>query len=113
VVIAGVHSDNEPVFKSKAWPETCNRPAIDEMHSVPYEPAMNGTVERLVQTLKLSGARSLSRWGARPGGGWARRESTRSRGTQQQSRRKREDSAPKLDKYEFGIANVGSHAHSI
>jgi hypothetical protein len=52
LIVAGIHSDNEPVLKSQAWKGACDRLNIEELHSVPYSPAMNGTIERYVQSIK-------------------------------------------------------------
>ena len=52
IVLGGIHSDNEPVLKSVAWRAVCDRYNIDELHSVPYSPQMNGTVERFVSSIK-------------------------------------------------------------
>jgi hypothetical protein len=52
MVMGGIRSDNEPVLRSQAWRDVCERYNIEETHSVPYEPQMNGTAERFVQTVK-------------------------------------------------------------
>ncbi len=52
IVVAGIHSDNEPVLRSEAWAAACRQCGIKELHSAPYEPQMNGTVERMAQTIK-------------------------------------------------------------
>jgi len=54
IIIAGIRSDNEPTLRSQAWRDTCERMNIDESHSVPYNPEMQGKIERLVQTIKSS-----------------------------------------------------------
>ena len=54
VIFGGIRSDNEPVLTSNAWEDVCNKYNIDITHSVPYEPEMNGKVERFVQTIKAA-----------------------------------------------------------
>ena len=52
LVFAGIHTDNEPVLKGHRWKETCNRLNIQELHSIPYVPQTNGTIERFIGTIK-------------------------------------------------------------
>ena len=52
LIFAGIRSDNEPVLRSPAWESVCQKYNITETHSVPYHPAMNGKIERLVATIK-------------------------------------------------------------
>ena len=54
MIVAGIRSDNEPVLRSQAWKDVCERLNIEEIHSVPYEPEMNGTCERFVQSIKAA-----------------------------------------------------------
>jgi len=54
IIFQGIRSDNEPVLTSTDWKETCQKMNILETHSVPFEPQMNGKVERMIQTLKAS-----------------------------------------------------------
>ena len=54
IIFGGIRSDNEPVLKSALWKEVCNSHNVEVLHSVPYEPQMNSTVERLVGTIKDS-----------------------------------------------------------
>ena len=49
---AGIHSDNEPVFRGDLWKQAIQKTKLTELHSVPYCPQMNGTCERMVGTIK-------------------------------------------------------------
>ena len=62
MVMGGIRSDNEPTLKSKAWKDVCERYNIDETHSAPYEPQMNGTAERFVQTSRMHCGRRVHMW---------------------------------------------------
>ncbi|MBQ28094.1 MAG: hypothetical protein CMH81_08185 [Nitrospiraceae bacterium] len=52
LIVAGIHTDNEPVLTGTKWKSVCNQLGITELHSVPYVPQMNGTIERFVGTMK-------------------------------------------------------------
>ena len=52
LVFAGIHSDNEPVLRSELWRRAVQESGLNELHSVPYCPQMNGTCERQVGTIK-------------------------------------------------------------
>ena len=54
IIVGGIHTDNEPVLTGQRWKETCDRLGITELHSIPYVPQGNGTIERFVGTLKNS-----------------------------------------------------------
>ena len=54
IVFAGIHSDNEPVLRGEFWREAVHKMGLQELHSVPYSPQMNGTCERMVGTVKSS-----------------------------------------------------------
>ena len=54
LIVGGVHTDNEPVLRSADWSRVCEKLGMQEMHSVPYNPEMNGRIERLVQTIKAA-----------------------------------------------------------
>ena len=54
MIVGGIHTDNEPVLTGQRWKETCDRLGITELHSIPYVPQGNGTIERFVGTLKNS-----------------------------------------------------------
>ena len=51
---AGIHCDNEPVFRGDLWKQAIQKTKLTELHSVPYCPQMNGTCERHVGTIKSS-----------------------------------------------------------
>ena len=52
IIFAGIHSDNEPVLRGQEWRAAVHKMGLQELHSVPYNPQMNGTCERMVGTIK-------------------------------------------------------------
>ena len=52
IIVGGIHTDNEPVLTGQRWKATCDRLGITELHSIPYVPQGNGTIERFIGTLK-------------------------------------------------------------
>ena len=52
IIFGGIHSDNEPVLRGETWRSALQRSGLQELHSVPYKPQMNGTCERMVGTVK-------------------------------------------------------------
>jgi len=52
LVFAGIHSDNEKVFRSESWETAVRNTGLHELHSVPFCPQQNGTCERMVGTVK-------------------------------------------------------------
>ena len=54
LIVAGIHTDNEPVLRGDRWKRACDKLRIEELHSVPYQPQMNGTCERFIQSIKDS-----------------------------------------------------------
>ena len=52
IVFAGIHSDNEPVLRGESWRTAVQTTGLQELHSAPFCPQMNGTCERLVGTIK-------------------------------------------------------------
>ena len=52
IIFIGIRSDNEPVLRSEKWELVCSKNNLFESHSIPYEPEMNGKIERCVQTTK-------------------------------------------------------------
>ena len=52
LIVAGIHTDNEPVLKGHAWKQACSLLKIHELHSIPYVPQTNGLIERWIFTAK-------------------------------------------------------------
>ena len=50
-IVRTVRTDNEPILRSRAWGQAMRDLEIQESHSVPFCPQMNGTAERFMRTL--------------------------------------------------------------
>ena len=59
IIFIGIRSDNEPVLRSEKWELVCSKNNLFESHSIPYEPEMNGKIERCVPTAVLAGKNLL------------------------------------------------------
>lgn len=60
LIVAGIRTDNEPVFRSEAWEQTMKELRLEDFKSVPYSPQQNGKIERFVQSIKGALRTSMS-----------------------------------------------------